>query len=337
MNGIYKTILLIFTAVAIVSSCSDWVMPENIVIQDLTGTEKSEEYYADIRAFKKTDHQISFGWFGFWNGGTSTSARGSLRSLPDSLDIVSIWGDKYNLSQNHIDDMRYVQEKLGTRVTFTLFSHNMSNLFKGGVCPFPNEAEYIPQAAKALADSIAKYGYDGIDFDHECSGNDLFYNKDNMTTLLREMRKNIGPDKLIMVDGHLNLITEEGWSYCNYAISQAYNTTGPSKLDSRFNAVKKYIRPEQFIVTENFESYWKNGGVNYTDKDGNKMPSLLGMAHWQPDGIEGHKGGCGAYHMEYEYVHNPEYKWLRKAIQIMNPAKTNPDGPDNSENQENAE
>ena len=85
--------------------------------------------------------------------------------------------------------MRYVQEVYGTRITFTLFSHNMSNLFKGGVCPFENKAEDIPAAAKALSDSIFKYGYDGIDFDHECSGSDLFYNKDNMTMLLREMRK----------------------------------------------------------------------------------------------------------------------------------------------------
>lgn len=237
------------------------------------------------------------------------------------MDIVSIWGDKYNLTQTHIDDMRYVQEKYGTRVTFTLFSHNMSNLFKGGECPFPNEAEYIPQAAKALADSIFKYGYDGIDFDHECSYGDLFYNKDNMTTLLREMRKNLGPDKLIMVDGHISYITEEGWEYANYAISQAYNTSSPSRLQSRYDGVKKYIGPERLIVTENFESYWNTGGVTYTDEEGNKMPSLLGMARWQPN--EGRKGGVGTYHMEYEYAHNPEYKYLRQAIQIMNPANPN--------------
>lgn len=327
MKNIIKSIGLCFGLGLALQACDDWTIPENNVIQELDEQQlKSEEYYEKLRAYKKSDHQVAFGWFGFWDGGNSTTARGSLRSIPDSMDIVSIWGDKFHLTQKHIDDMRYVQEKYGTRVTFTLFSHNMSNLFKNGICPFPNEAEYIPQAAKALADTIFKYGYDGIDFDHECSAGDLFYDKDNMTTLLREMRKNLGPEKLIMVDGHIGYITEEGWKYANYAISQAYATSRPSSLQSRYNSVKKYIGPERLIVAENFESYWNTGGVTYTDEEGNKMPSLLGMAHWQPEEVTElgqHKGGVGAFHIEYEYVHNPEYKYLRQAIQIMNPANPN--------------
>lgn len=325
MKNILRTIGLMFGVVMLLQSCEDWTETEANVIQDLNGTPKSAEYYENLRAYKKSDHQVAFGWFGFWNGGTSTSARGALRSVPDSMDIVSIWGEKYNLSQTHIDDMRYVQEVYGTRVTFTLFSHNMSNLFKGGECPFENVAEDIPAAAKALSDSIFKYGYDGIDFDHECSYGDLFYNKDNMTTLLREMRKNLGPDKLIMVDGHISYITEEGWQYANYAISQAYSTGSPSRLQSRYDGVKNFIGPERLIVCENFEAYWKTGGVNYTDEQGSKIPSLLGMAGWKPveAGEDGRKGGCGVYHMEYEYAHNPEYKFMRQAIQIMNPANPN--------------
>lgn len=321
MKNIIKSIGLCFGLGLALQACDDWTIPENEIIQNLEGTPKSEEYYEKLRAYKKTDHQIAFGWFGFWNGGTSTSARGSLRSTPDSMDIVSIWGEKYNLTQAHINDMRYVQEKYGTKVTFTLFSHNMENLFVGGECPFPNEAEYIPQAAKALADSVFKYGYDGIDFDHECGYNDLFHDKDNMTTLLREVRKNLGPDKLIMVDGIIGLITEEGWSYTNYAISQAYNSYGPNDLQSRYGDVKKYIGPERFIVTENFEANWEKGGVNFRTEEGVTLPSLLGMATWNPK--EGRKGGCGTYHMEYEYAHDPEYKFLRQAIQIMNPANPN--------------
>lgn len=321
MKNIIKSVGLCLGLSVCLQACDDWTIPENEVIQNLEGTPKSEEYYENLRAYKKSDHQIAFGWFGFWNGGTGTSARGSLRSVPDSVDIISIWGQKYDLSQAHIDDMRYVQEKYGTRVTFTVFSHNMTNLFMTNDCPFPNEPEYIPDAAKALADSIFKYGYDGIDFDHECGYGDLFRNADNMTTLLREMRKNLGPDKLIMVDGILDIITEEGWSYVDYAISQAYNTYGPRDLQNRYNKIKKYVAPERFIVTENFEANWENGGVTYTDADKNRMPSLLGMATWVPD--EGRKGGCGTYHMEYEYAHNPEYKYLRQAIQIMNPANHN--------------
>lgn len=322
MKNIIKTLGFCFGVGLILQACNDWTIPENKVIQNLDGTPKPEEYYENLRAYKKTDHQIAFGWFGIWDGGSSTSARGSLRSIPDSMDIVSIWSkDYYNLDDLKKMDLKYVQEKYGTKVTFTVFSHNMANLFYDDPDRFENIKENIPAAAKALSDSIHKYGYDGIDFDHECSYGDLFYNKDNMTALLREMRKNLGPEKLIMVDGNISLITEEGWKYADYAVSQAYGTSGPSNLESRYTGVKKYIGPERLIVTENFESHWETGGVIYTDEEGNKMPSLLGMAKWQPkDG--GRKGGCGTYHMEYEYVHDPDYKYMRQAIQIMNPANS---------------
>lgn len=325
MKNIIKSIGLCFGLGLILQACDDWTIPENKAIQNLNDQNlKSEEYYENLRAYKKTDHQIAFGWFGGWNGGKdATSSRGALRSAPDSMDIISIWSKTYyNLSEEQKADLKFVQEKYGTKVTYTVFSHNMLNLFYDAPDRFENIAENIPAAAKALADSIHKYGYDGIDFDHECGESDLFYNKDNMTTLLREMRKNLGPDKLILVDGNLKLITEEGWSYVNYAVAQSYNAGRPKRMQDLYDLIDEYMKPEQYIVTENFESYWENGGVNYTDEEGNKMPSLLGMARWQPEG-GGRKGGCGAYHMEYEYVHNPDYKYMRQAIQIMNPANPN--------------
>ena len=262
---------------------------------------------------------MAFGWFGGWKA-TGTSPVKYLRNLPDSVDVVSIWGTWHSLTPSHLEDLRYVQEVYGTKVTFTIFSHNMAN-FPGN---FENKAENIPAVAKAVADSVFKYGYDGVDFDHECSGSDLFNNAANMTTLLREMRANLGEDKLICVDGFVEKITEEGWQYADYAVAQAYQTGSPSSLQNRFNKVSKYIAPERFIVTENFESYWSTGGVSYKDPELGTIPSLLGMAYWQPEGLtEGqHKGGVGSYHMEYEYNHSDvEYKYLRQAIQIMNPAK----------------
>lgn len=319
MNKILKKLLFSALSIIALSACDTDI--ENIMVQH--PIEHDETYYENLRAYKKSDHQLAFGWFGGWTA-TGNSPVKYLRYLPDSIDIVAIWSSYHSLSAEQIDDLKYVQEKHGTRVVFTVFSHNISNFFKGGVNPFPNEPEYIPEAAKALCDSIFKYGYDGIDFDHECSGSDLFYNKTNMTTLLREMRKNLGPDKLILVDGNVSLITEEGWRYANYAVSQAYATGSPSRLQSRYNGVKAYISPERFIVTENFESYWQNGGVNYSDPELGTIPSLLGMAHWQPEEVikpGQHKGGCGTYHMEYEYYHtDSEYKYIRQAIQIMNPA-----------------
>ena len=315
MKKIINRIIGLFVLAMAVIACDTEI--ENIPIQ--IPVEKDNQYYENLRAYKRSDHQLAFGWFGGWKA-SGTSPSKYLRNIPDSVDMVSIWGTWHSLTPEQIEDLRYVQEVYGTRVTFTIFSHNMSN-FPGN---FENKAENIPAVEKAVADSIFKYGYDGVDFDHECSGSDLFYNKDNMTTLLREMRKNLGEDKLICVDGYVEYITEEGWKYADYAIAQAYGTSSSSSLQNRLNKVNAALAPEKFIVTENFESYWATGGINYSDPELGTIPSLLGMARWQPtrDGEVRRKGGVGTYHMEFEYNHTDvEYKYLREAIQIMNPAK----------------
>lgn len=327
MKKLLKYILLLIGLTTFMSACEDWTVPEATVCQNLSDRiKKSPEYYENLRAYKNTDHPIAFGWFGGWNGGHGlTSMIGALSSAPDSMDILTIWSKTfYNLDEARKKDMKYVQEVFGTKVTYTVFSHDMLNLFPGSNT-FENTAENIPAAAKALADSIHKYGYDGIDFDYECGPTSLFYNKNNMTTLLREVRKHIGKredtGKIILVDGNLDYITEEGWTYVDYAVSQAYNTPSGTSLQTRYDKIKKYVSPERFIVTEDFENHWKIGGINYTTDDKQVIPSLLGMAQWNP--IEGRKGGIGAYHLEYEYGNNPDYKFMRKAIQMMNPAKAN--------------
>ena len=299
-------------------ACSEWNEPETKTIQDLVNpnTDKDETYWKNLRAYKKSDHAIAFGWFGFWNGGT-TKTSGALRNAPDSMDIISIWGpSKYGLSEKQIEDLRYVQQVKGTRVTFTNFFHKINNFLPG--CGWEETVENIPRLARAMADTIAKYNYDGIDLDQESSRGELFYEPNNMTIFLKELRALIGPEKLIIVDGNVSRLNAEGAKYVDYAISQAYSTSSHSRLQSRYDGADHLYSPEQFIVTENFESLWANGGVTYTDKDGNKMPSLWGMALWNP--TQGRKGGMGAYHMEYECAHDPDYKFMRQAIQLQNPA-----------------
>ena len=88
---------------------------------------KSELYYADLRAYKqRNDHEVFFGWFGGWNT-KSANMRGFLRSVPDSVDIISIWNGTYDR-----EDLEYVQKVKGTRVTFTIFAHKIPKAFMGG-------------------------------------------------------------------------------------------------------------------------------------------------------------------------------------------------------------
>lgn len=80
--------------------------PESIV---------SDEYYAALRAYKQTDHQVAFGWFGGWSG-EGAFMKSSLAGIPDSVDIVSIWDNGTNLSEAQRKDMAFCQNMKGTKL-----------------------------------------------------------------------------------------------------------------------------------------------------------------------------------------------------------------------------
>ena len=167
-----------------------------------------------------------------------------------------------------------------------------------------------------------------------------------MFIFVDELGKHLGPKsgtgKLLLIDGEPQSIKTrpEIGHYFDYFVIQSYNNgTGggsDSNLDARLitggiagNGLVQTFGEElgeervtnMTVMTENFEAVdaAMNGGYNYTDRWGNKMMSLEGMARWQPkNGFR--KGGVGTYHMEAEYGTSPEYKNLRNAIQIMNPS-----------------
>ena len=158
-----------------------------------------------------------------------------------------------------------------------------------------------------------------------------------MLTFVKALGERIGPKsgtgRLLVIDGEPQSIHPETGPYFDYFIVQAYsNLAGNSdaNLDRRLAGTianfKGILPPEKvanmYIVTENFESYAPTGGGNYVDRYGNKMRALAGMARWTPtiDGKQVRKGGVGTYHMEYDYPGDIEYKYLREAIRIMNPA-----------------
>lgn len=319
MNKLLRNIAFSMCCITCFSACE--MDPETIDIQ--RPIEHDNAYYQNLRAYKKSDHQLAFGWFGGWKAMGSAQSK-YLASVPDSVDLISIWGAWGNLTEAQMEDMRFVQEVKGTKVMFTIFAHEIPDAYEVN-------REGIEKYASDMCDSVYRYGYDGLDLDYEpgfggsgplVSGPGHY---ENMEIFVRKLSERLGPNsgtgKLLAIDGvpfHLN----EGLAQLfDYGIVQAYDCPSYTDLQSRFdNADKNGWKPEQYIFTEDFEKNWSTGGLpSYRDAKGNVMPSLLGMAYFQP--TQGQKGGCGSYHMEYEYNHtDSEYKYLRQAIQIMNPA-----------------
>lgn len=332
MKSIIKNILAVLVCSAAFVACEKYNIPEPVRTQypeDQSYTKRDNDYYRRLRAYKQSEHKLAFGWFGSWTAiGASEQCR--LRSIPDSMDIISMWSTWHSLNKQQMEDKAFVQEVLGTKVVFCISAKDVPSVFKedGAI----TENSLINYARAWGKDSMDKYKYDGIDIDYETASDHL--GPLNTTPGLfkrfcEELSKYIGPKsgtgRLFIIDGNIDYLDEGIPELCDYAVSQAYACSsasgGFSSLVQRTtSAVNKGWSADKIIFTENFESYWKTGGVTHTTMDGKSMESLLGMAYFAR--YNG-SAGFGSYHMEYEYGHSDmPYKYMRRAIQLANPAPT---------------
>lgn len=328
MKNILKYGALLLLAGFTMTGCETENMPERKVVQhpdQQTPILRDDAYYARLRAYKKTEHKVAFGWFGSWNP-ENASKMATLNHAPDSMDIISIWSQWHSLTPSQMKDKEFVQKIKGTKVTFTIFAEKVPEIFwnEGQI-----DSTAIANYAKAYAkDSMDKYQYDGIDLDYEpgygASGPLVGYDNELMKMYCEELSKYVGPKsgtgRLLLIDGVPYALHTEIAELFDYGIVQAYYSSGYWDLQSRFNeAWKKGWKPEQYIFAEDFEKGWQKGGVSHELRNGQSVPSLYGMALFDPE--QGIGAGFGAYHMEYEYGHNDMvYKFMRNAIQLVNPA-----------------
>ncbi len=302
----------------------------------------TEEYYANLRAYKETDHAICYVWFADYQSTTSPAYR--FAGLPDSVDIVSLWG---GIPQPDVNPVAYkemweMRNKKGTKIVsvyitqIRMYQKELGLKDEDIVLDYP-EGE-TPMWIKTLADWMLQTMWDnkldGIDLDNEPNG-DVLDGK-HFTTFVKYLGSHIGPKgadttKLLVVDGWTPQAAVS--EYINYLVSQAYASSGAGDLQSRYNtAQSSNIPAHKFIVTENIGDYYPNGGVPFTEADGRthyddgkRIYSLEGMARWNP--TQGRKGGFGAFYVQRDYNTNESggdksmpYGHLRRAIQFQNPA-----------------
>ena len=128
---------------------------------------KSDQYYADLRDYKNSDHEIVFGWFGNWSA-TGASASNYMKSLPDSIDMVGLWGGWQTITEAQRKDMEDSQHKRGLKVIATSLFDGFEmgvaqwqpiiegeKVMKGGCGTYHMEYEYRnPEPYKFLIEAI---------------------------------------------------------------------------------------------------------------------------------------------------------------------------------------
>lgn len=298
-------------------------------------------YLEDLRAYKKTEHPVMFGWFAYWNP-ASPDKTFSLDHLPDSVDFVSNWGQQWNLDAARLEQWERLREK-GTRMTAGFIiegvGNGLQNAPQGGWSNDPYTA--IEQYARALADSIAKYNYDGIDVDYEPQFRSPFKNgnhcgdpqnwtvgmadwhltrpiiscqqtsnKDYENFFFTKLREFIPAEKMVNINGSIGWIDPSVYDKFNYFVFQSYNGTAGSWTGTAQSVIRRdsRIKPSQFIYTESFQSNKANA-----DAFGTRYLPLVKQQRY---------GGIGAFHINEDYLYS-EYKNIRDAITSMNPPMNN--------------
>lgn len=325
---------------------------ENMEVEHIGGynTMGDSEYYANLRAYKATawnyGRPVAFGWYSNWSP-AGAYRRGYLTSMPDSMDIVSMWSGapgRHEITPEQKADKEFVQKVKGTKLLqVSLLSYigkgatpnsvyepvekqaeeegwSESQLndakvkarwkFWGFEGQFESENHYqcLAKFAKALCDSLYVNEWDGYDVDWEI--NSGVFDMDGTLSANKHL--------IHLVKEMNNYIgpksDPEGKGHKLICIDGSiYDLT--RELDEY---VDYWITQSYGSSKPNIEGYGVDPKKIITTENFEAYAStgggLLSQAANMPS--KGYKGGVGAYRFDNDYDNTPDYKWMRQAIQI---------------------
>lgn len=290
------------------------------------------QYYQNLRDYKKSDHQIAWGWFSDYTQMNSMATR--FLGLPDSLDICSLWGGIPSDDSTHIDthylpdvykEMKFVQQTKGTRLVVPSIIRIKENPeYYDSIWVKQDDPQAAMRAyAQALLRPIFENGLDGIDMDYEpegdpLSGSNLDYfvayvgqfvgpkaSPDSTFTYPDGFTIKGNPDMLLCIDYFSSTPSANTLPYTNWYVNQTYGGS-PGRVP--FSGCPT----EKVVYTENVGDNWKNA----------ECGKLLTYARYRP--ATGRKGGFGAFYIHRDYINTGwgcnNYANMRHGIQIQNPA-----------------
>lgn len=313
------------------ASCDTDIEPE-VIQKPYT---YSDLYYQNLRDWKATEHEISFGWFAQYGQENSMGVR--FMGLPDSLDICSLWGGIPAEGTATREEMRYVQKVKGTKMLCVAITRIDAETDDHDFKKAYNEAKKLPageERTQALNKAIEMYAeyfldqvflndLDGFDADYEPEGD--FLSGSYFEHFYKHLAKYMGPNPDITKEERLKLIQER------YG-SEYTDTDKLLNIDQTSTSMTSLIPYSNYCFLQAYGGNVGAGGwpdekvvycCNMGDGWQGTMQAMYNQARYEP-GNGKRKGGFGAFFIHRDYnVHenNPyPYKRFRECIQIVNPA-----------------
>lgn len=313
-------------------------------------------YYQNLRDYKATNHCIAWGWFSDYQQNNSLATR--FLGLPDSMDIISLWGGipttDSTLADGHYmpeveKEMRFCQHTKGMKLVVPTIVRIRSfpQFYDSIWVAKDDKEEAMRQFAGYLLAQISINKLDGIDLDYEPEGDPL--SGSNFDYFVEFLGKFVGPqandsnrytaklqrvrwiDKK-MEDGTVKRVKEQYYEDYEIVGDPAkllcidYYGTTPSENTNKYT--NWYVNqtygssPGRLPFTDCPSEkvvYAENVGDNWRSDE---CGQLLTYARYQPS--TGRKGGFGAFFMHRDYINAgygcSNYANIRHGIQIQNPA-----------------
>ena len=306
------THLFLLLALLATASCSDWTDQKTVDIDPQHAKEQNPELWArymeTLRTYRQSKHFVTYGSFD--NSAEKSKNEGDyLRSLPDSLDIVTPTHPE-SLTSYDCEDILLLQEKSIKVLYLVDYTAQMPAL--------TDAAKLGAWLDKAVA-AASQLGMNGFPI----KGTPLYGGTEAEQAARREAAKLIvsklstavGDGKLLVFEGDPAFMDAADLNKLDYVVLNTATITSAVDL-------KLYVAG----VIENFsipkEKLLLSAKINekLVDEEGEKLDAVTEMTNRVVS--LGPVGGLAIYALGDDYYHTKmNYETSRLAIQIMNPSK----------------
>lgn len=293
--GLISLLLLSFGFTA----CDDWTETEIVDNTVMKPWEQDPvlwaEYTAALRSYKQSEHYLVYARLEN-SPAVATSEKDFMRSLPDSLDIVSLMNAD-NFSQYDAEDMAVMREK-GTKVLYQVDYAAR----KAGIGDLDAYLDRV--VASVAANALNGYAFTADPLDAAATAR-----------IVARLSAAKADGQLLVLEGNPLSLSEADRAKMDYIVLDTERTG--RVLDVKFQVINAVdyagIAPSKLLLAAQV-------GMPLLDEDRTEYLAVEEMARRVVP--YGPLAGLAAYNIAEDYYNaDKNYRQVRQAIQTLNPSK----------------